>query len=93
MVNGVIRLASHDDVIALPGHITGEIIDGELHTQPLPRSRHSRVETGLGRDLSGSFDLGRGGRAAGSPSPSPNSTSASMCWYRTLPAGAASACR
>lgn len=60
-MNAVIRLASYDDIIALPEHITGEIIDGELHTQPRPTSRHSRVETGLGRDLSGPFDLGRGG--------------------------------
>ena len=60
-MSAVIRFATYEDIIALPEHITGEIIDGELHAQPRPTSRHSRVETGLGRDLSGPFDLGRGG--------------------------------
>jgi len=60
-MSAVPRFATYDDIVALPEHITGEIIDGELHTQPRPTSRHSRVETGLGRDLSGPFDPGRGG--------------------------------
>jgi len=54
-------LASYDDIIALPEHITGEIIDGELHTQPRPTSRHARVELGIGRKLFGSFDVGDDG--------------------------------
>lgn len=55
------RFASYDDILALPEHVTGEIIDGELHTQPRPTSRHARVELGIGRALFGSFDLGDGG--------------------------------
>lgn len=60
-MSAVIRLASYDDIIALPEHITGEIIDGELHTQPRPTSRHARVELGIGRKLFGSFDVGDDG--------------------------------
>lgn len=60
-MSAVPRLASYDDIVTLPEHVTGEIIDGELHTQPRPTSRHARVETGLGRELSGPFDVGRGG--------------------------------
>ena len=57
-MNAVIRPASYDDIIALPEHTTGEIINGELHTQPRPTSRHARVELGIGRKLFGSFDVG-----------------------------------
>jgi Uma2 family endonuclease len=35
----------------LPEHVRGEIIDGELFTQPRPRPRHSRAITQLSRHL------------------------------------------
>ena len=60
-MNAVIRSASYDDIIALPEHVTGEIINGELHTQPRPTSRHARVELGIGRKLFGAFDVGDDG--------------------------------
>jgi Uma2 family endonuclease len=46
---------------ALPEHVTGEIIDGRLYTQPRPSGRHAVAQRGLGFVLSGPFDFGRGG--------------------------------
>jgi Uma2 family endonuclease len=46
---------------ALPAHLKGEIIDGELHVQPRPRFRHSRAIGFLGRHLGGAFDYDDGG--------------------------------
>ncbi len=53
--------ATYDDILALPEHVTGELVDGELYTQPRPAAPHARVASGLGMDLGGPFDRGRGG--------------------------------
>jgi Uma2 family endonuclease len=49
------------DLDALPAGIVGEIIEGVLYTMTKPRMRHQRTGLGIGRELSGPFDLGRGG--------------------------------
>jgi len=49
------------DLDALPAGIVGEIIEGVLYTMTKPRARHQRTGTGIGSDLRGPFDLGRGG--------------------------------
>jgi Uma2 family endonuclease len=49
------------DLDALPPGIVGEIIEGVLYTMTKPRARHQRTSTGIGSDLRGPFDLGRGG--------------------------------
>jgi Uma2 family endonuclease len=49
------------DLDALPPGIVGEIIEGVLYTMTKPRMRHQRTATGIGGDLRGPFDLGRGG--------------------------------
>jgi Uma2 family endonuclease len=49
------RRATYEDILALPETITGEIIDGELHTQPRPGGRHSVVASRLGALLVVSF--------------------------------------
>jgi Putative restriction endonuclease len=41
---------------ALPEHLKGEIIDGQLYVQSRPRPRHARGIGFLGRFLGGSFD-------------------------------------
>lgn len=46
---------------ALPEHLKGEIIDGELHVQARPRPRHARGIGFLGRFLGGSFDYDEDG--------------------------------
>jgi Uma2 family endonuclease len=49
--------ATYEDIIALPEHLVGEIIAGELHTQPRPAPRHAQVSSVLGAEL-----IGHGGR-------------------------------
>jgi Uma2 family endonuclease len=47
------------ELLALPEHMKGQIIDGELIVQPRPRPRHARVMKRLGQYLS-PFDDGDG---------------------------------
>ncbi|MBI4511260.1 MAG: Uma2 family endonuclease [Deltaproteobacteria bacterium] len=53
--------ATLDDLLRLPEHVVGEIIDGELFATPRPASPHARVASVLGVDLGGPFDKGSGG--------------------------------
>ena len=46
---------------ALPEHLTGEIINGRLYTQPRPAGPHAQAESGLEIDLGGPYHRGRGG--------------------------------
>ena len=47
--------------MAVPDHLVAEIIDGELYTSPRPSLPHADASSGLGGDLIGPFDRGRGG--------------------------------
>lgn len=49
------------DLAALPDHVVGELVAGELWTSPRPRPRHARAAHRIGADLDGPFDRGRGG--------------------------------
>jgi len=51
----------YDQLCALPEGVTGEILGGQLHSMPRPSGRHGVVERGLGVDLGGPYDFGRGG--------------------------------
>jgi Uma2 family endonuclease len=53
--------ATYADLEALPDNIVGEIIDGELYTQPRPASPHAAASSQLGGELHGPFRHGRGG--------------------------------
>ena len=46
---------------ALPEGITGEIVHGQLHTQPQPTMRHMVAASNLGAELIGPYSRGRGG--------------------------------
>lgn len=46
---------------AVPETMTAEILDGELHTQPRPAMRHTKVAWELGMELGPPFARGRGG--------------------------------
>ena len=52
---------SYEDIVALPEHLVGEILAGELHTHPRPSPRHARTYSALGYLVSGPFDGGRDG--------------------------------
>ncbi len=54
-------LPLYDQLLALPENLTGEIIGGELYTQPRPAGRHALAERSLTLELAGPFDKGRGG--------------------------------
>lgn len=55
------RRATYEDLLAVPDHLVAEILDGELHTSPRPAVPHAAASSGLGIDLGGPFDRGRGG--------------------------------
>ncbi len=58
-----VRLATYDDLLALPDGERGEIVRGSLVLAPAPLPRHSKVQRALGRFIGGAFDDddGRGG--------------------------------
>ncbi len=55
------RKPSYEDICALPDHLVGEILAGELHTHPRPAPRHARAYSALGYLVGGPFDGGKGG--------------------------------
>lgn len=61
MSRPVERRAEYRDLLDLPEHVIGEILNGELVTQPRPAPRHARASSIIGGELVGPFDQGRGG--------------------------------
>jgi Uma2 family endonuclease len=55
------RPATLADLEALPPHLKGEIIDGELYVQPRPRAVHANVEGMIVGEIQGPYQRGRGG--------------------------------
>lgn len=51
----------YDDLLALPETLTGEILNGKLHSQPRPAGPHARAESVLQIEIGGPFDRGKGG--------------------------------
>ncbi len=61
MAQPVKRAAIYQDLFALPDHVVGEIIGGELHVSPRPAPRHAAAASALGEELGPPFKRGRGG--------------------------------
>jgi Uma2 family endonuclease len=59
------RPASYEDLLALPEHVVGEIIDGELIVSPRPANRHAAATTSLNSDLHATFGRGNRGGPGG----------------------------
>lgn len=55
------REATYDDVLALPEHVIGEIVDGELVISPRPGPVHALAAAAIGEELGPPFKRGRGG--------------------------------
>jgi Uma2 family endonuclease len=55
------RRATYQDVLDAPVHTVAEVVDGELHTHPRRRPRHTQAASALGGELFGPFRRGRGG--------------------------------
>jgi Uma2 family endonuclease len=51
----------YEQLEVLPEGLTGEILDGQLYTQPRPTGPHALAAAGLGAELFGPFHQGRGG--------------------------------
>jgi Uma2 family endonuclease len=48
-------------LIELPENLVGEIINGELYTQPRPAAPHANATSVLGMEIGSAFHRGRGG--------------------------------
>jgi Uma2 family endonuclease len=46
---------------ALPAHVVGEVVHGQLYAQPRPTLGHSQASSTLGEELGPPFKRGRGG--------------------------------
>ncbi|MDX2087126.1 MAG: Uma2 family endonuclease [Kofleriaceae bacterium] len=55
------KRATYEDLLALPAHVIGEIVGGELHVSPRPALPHARAAGRIASGLDGPFDRGRGG--------------------------------
>lgn len=55
------RLATYDDLLALPEDVKAELLAGEVHVQPGPLPGHARAQRALGRFVGGPFDDDRDG--------------------------------
>lgn len=55
------RSASYEDLLALPDHVVGEIVDGSLYVSPRPAPPHGHAASVLGEELGPPFRRGRGG--------------------------------
>lgn len=57
----IIAPTAYEELLALPENRVGEIIGGQLHTQPRPAGPHNNAETCLGSALNPPFQQGKGG--------------------------------
>ncbi len=55
------RLPTYADIEALPEHLVGEILDGELVVSPRPAPQHTNAASALGMLLGMPYQLGVGG--------------------------------
>ena len=59
------KLATYEDILALPENLVGEILDGELFALPRPSPRHTLAASGLGGALIVTFGIPGGGGPPG----------------------------
>jgi Uma2 family endonuclease len=55
------RPATYQDLFSLPNHVIGEILNGQLVTQPRPGPRHALATSVISNELVGPYHRGRGG--------------------------------
>jgi Uma2 family endonuclease len=61
MADAARKRAQYADLLDLPAHHVGEIIEGVLYAQPRPAARHALASSVLGEELGPPFHRGRGG--------------------------------
>ncbi len=59
------KAASYADILALPEHLVGEILDGDLYALPRPSPRHALAASGLGSAVFDRFARPGGGDPPG----------------------------
>jgi Uma2 family endonuclease len=59
------RPATYADLEALPPHVVGEILGGELYVQPRPAALHARAASKLGITIGGAYYRGGDGGPGG----------------------------
>jgi Uma2 family endonuclease len=57
--------ATYAELVALPSHLVGEIVDGELIASPRPGAAHAVASSALGADLLTTFGRSGGDRPGG----------------------------
>ena len=55
------KFATYEDLFDLPENLVGEIIHGQLITQPRPAPKHALASSSMGGELISPFHKGRGG--------------------------------
>ena len=55
------KRAQYEDLLGVPDHMVGEIINGNLVVSPRPAVPHALASSTLGIDLGAAFQRGRGG--------------------------------
>ncbi|MGR9053484.1 MAG: Uma2 family endonuclease [Gammaproteobacteria bacterium] len=55
------RFATYEDLFDLPDNVIGEIIHGQLITQPRPAPKHALVSSGIGMKFGEPYQYGHGG--------------------------------
>ncbi|MDD5037560.1 MAG: Uma2 family endonuclease [Methylococcaceae bacterium] len=60
-MSAVLKPGLYDQLLALPEHVTGEILGGELYAMPRPKGRHAVAESALGMRIGPPFRFGEGG--------------------------------
>jgi hypothetical protein len=61
MTSAARRTATYDDLLALPEHVVGEIVDGDLVVSPRPAMPHAVSASALGATLLPPLQFGDGG--------------------------------
>ncbi len=56
-----LREAQYEDLFDLPDNLIGEILNGQLITQPRPAPKHARASSIIGGELVPPYDQGRSG--------------------------------
>ena len=60
-MSAVLKPSLYEQLLALPEHVAGEILNGELYAMPRPAGRHGLAASALNIDLGAPFGFGRGG--------------------------------
>jgi Uma2 family endonuclease len=55
------RYATYEDLFDLPGNVIGEIVHGQLITQPRPAPKHALAASVIGAEYVSPYQRGRGG--------------------------------